>query len=264
VYNPVVGGPDTVKNLESSVNTHYDTLFLTVDKRFANHYQMHAAYTPSKSPNYANDDQIPFGNGPIDPLDLHREYGPTPNDQRNRFVISGTADPKWGFQTSPLWTLASSVPMDIMLPDNNTRIPQFQRNAGCRVFHKGAQRNAAIAQINAIGVEGGTPLPLVDPNATFCNMFNSFDLRLTNQFNFGERSSLLLIGEVFNLLNTTNILGVSNTNYSGYANVLVRDRNTPGTPGYLHSSSFGSPVTTAGVFGSGGPRAFQLAVRFSF
>jgi hypothetical protein len=137
VYNPVVGGPDTVKNLESSVNTHYDTLFLTVDKRFANHYQMHAAYTPSKSPNYANDDQIPFGNGPIDPLDLHREYGPTPNDQRNRFVISGTADPKWGFQTSPLWTLASSVPMDIMLPDNNTRIPQFQRNAGCRVFHKG-------------------------------------------------------------------------------------------------------------------------------
>ena len=48
MYNPVVGGPDTVKNLESSVNTHYDALFLTVDKRFANHYQMHAAYTLSK------------------------------------------------------------------------------------------------------------------------------------------------------------------------------------------------------------------------
>ena len=75
----------------------------------------------------------------------------------------------------------------------------------------------------------------------------------------------MLIGEVFNLLNTTNILGVSNTNYSGYANVLVRDSNTPDTPGYLHSSSFGSPVTTAGgVLGAGGPRAFQLAVRFTF
>ena len=49
VYNPVVGGPDTVKNLESSVNTHYDALFLTVDKRFSNHYQFHAAYTLSKS-----------------------------------------------------------------------------------------------------------------------------------------------------------------------------------------------------------------------
>jgi Carboxypeptidase regulatory-like domain len=265
VYNPVVGGPDTVKNLESSVNTHYDALFLTVDKRFSKHYQLHAAYTLSKSLNYANDDQIPFGNGPIDPLNLHREYGPTPNDQRNRFVISGTADLKWGFQISPLWTLASSVPMDIMLPDNSTRVPEFGRNSGCRAYHNGADLNAAISQVNANGGVNGTPLPLVDPGASFCNMFNSFDLRVTKQFRFGERSSLLLIGEVFNLFNTTNILGVSNTNYSGYANVLVRDSNTPNTPGFLQSSSFGAPVTTAGgVFGSGGPRAFQLAVRYTF
>jgi len=265
VYNPVVGGPDTVKNLESSVNTHYDALFLTLDKRFSKHYQLHAAYTLSKSLNYANDDQIPFGNGPIDPLDLHRDYGPTPNDQRNRFVISGTAELKWGFQISPLWTIASSVPMDIMLPDNSTRVPQFGRNVGCRAYHNGAQLNAAIAQVNANGGENGTPLPLVDPNVSFCNTFDSFDLRLAKQFRFGERASLYLVGEVFNLFNTTNILGVSNTNYSGYSNVLVRDSNTPGTAGYLTSSSFGAPVTTAGgVFGSGGPRAFQLAARFSF
>ncbi len=47
---------------------------------------------------------------------------------------------------------------------------------------------------------------------------------------------------------------------SGYANVLVRDSDTPGTPGYLTSSRFGQPVTTAGgVFGSGGPRAADRA-----
>jgi len=155
---------------------------------------MHAAYTLSKSLNYANDDQIPFGNGPIDPLNLHREYGPTPNDQRNRFVVSGTADLKWGFQISPLWTIASSVPMDIMLPDNSTRVPQFGRNAGCRSYHNGAQLNAAIEQINANGGENGTPLPLVDPNVSFCNGFNSFDLRLTKQFKMGDRYSLLLGG----------------------------------------------------------------------
>jgi hypothetical protein len=265
VYNPVVGGPDVIKNLESSVNTHYDALFLTVDHRFSNHYQFHAAYTLSKSLNYANDDQIPFGNGPIDPLNLHREYGPTPNDQRNRLVLSGTLDAKWGIQISPLWTLASSVPMDIMLPDGSTRIPQLGRNAGCRQFSNGAQLNKFITQLNANGGEGGTPLPLVDPNASFCNNFNSFDLRLAKQFQLGERMSLQLIGEVFNLFNTTNILGVSNTNYSGYANTLVRDSDVPTDPGYLKSSSFGAPVTTAGgVFGSGGPRAFQLALRFSF
>jgi len=39
----------------------------------------------------------------------------------------------------------------------------------------------------------------------------------------------------------------------------------PGTPGYLSSSSFGRPVTTAGgVFGSGGPRALQVAARVTF
>ena len=73
------------------------------------------------------------------------------------------------------------------------------------------------------------------------------------------------IVEVFNLFNITNVLGVSNVNYSGFANALVRDSSNPASPGFLRSSSFGQAVTTAGgVFGSGGPRAFQFAVRFSF
>jgi hypothetical protein len=73
------------------------------------------------------------------------------------------------------------------------------------------------------------------------------------------------MAEVFNLFNVTNVLGVSNVNYSGFGNVLVRDSNDPATPGFLRSSSFGQPVTTAGgVFGSGGPRAFQFAARVTF
>jgi hypothetical protein len=71
--------------------------------------------------------------------------------------------------------------------------------------------------------------------------------------------------EVFNVFNVTNILGVSLRNYSGYSNVLVRDSNNPASEGFLRSSSFGQPVTSAGgVFGSGGPRAFQFAVRANF
>jgi hypothetical protein len=47
--------------------------------------------------------------------------------------------------------------------------------------------------------------------------------------------------------------------------VLVRDSNDPANAGYLKSSSFGQAVTTAGgVFGSGGPRALQIAVRATF
>jgi hypothetical protein len=105
----------------------------------------------------------------------------------------------------------------------------------------------------------------VSNDARFSDSFNSLDLRVTRPFRFGERVRLEPIVEVFNLFNVTNVLGVSNVNYSGFSNVLVRDSNDPASPGFLRSSSFGRPVTTAGgVFGSGGPRAFQLGGRLTF
>ena len=95
--------------------------------------------------------------------------------------------------------------------------------------------------------------------------FSSLDLRVSKVFKFGERFTVEPIAEVFNLFNVTNVLGVSNVNYSGFSNVLVSDSNNPSSPGFLRSSSFGQPVTTAGgVFGSGGPRAFQFAARVTF
>ena len=73
------------------------------------------------------------------------------------------------------------------------------------------------------------------------------------------------IVEVFNLFNVTNILGVSVKNYSGYANVLVRDSSDPSNPATCARRASARPVSTAGgVFGSGGPRAFQFAVRATF
>jgi NAD(P)H-dependent FMN reductase len=266
VFNPVVGGPDLVKNLESSVKTRYDGLLVSFEKRYAQHFQFRASYTLSKAFNYANDDQIPFSNGPLDPNNLQLEYGPTPNDQRHRFTFAGVFDAPLGLRLAPLWTLASGVPMDILLPDGSSRVPELQRNAGDRLFHTASELNAFITQLNAAGgVAGVGPLPLVQPDARFSDNFNSFDLRVTRPFKLGERVSVEPIAEVFNLFNVTNILGVSNVNYSGFSNVLIRDSNDPSSPGFLRSSSFGRPVTTAGgVFGSGGPRAFQFAARVIF
>jgi hypothetical protein len=252
VFNPVVGGPDTVKNLESSVNTKYDGMLLSLEKRFSRGYQFRASYTLSKSFNYANDDQIPFSNGPINPNNLRLEYGPTPNDQRHRFAFSGLLDLPAGFRLAPVWTLASGVPMDILLPDGSSRIPTLQRNAGGRLFHNGAELNNFLRQVNAGGGVNGQLLPLVPDDARFNDNFNSLDLRVARPFKFGERARLEPIVEVFNLFNMTNVLGVSNRNYSGFSNVLG-------------SQDFGRAVTTAGgVFGSGGPRAFQFAARFTF
>jgi hypothetical protein len=275
--NPVVGGPDIVKNLESSVRTKYDGLLVSLERRFASRYQFRASYALSRSSNYANDDQIPFSNGPIDSNDLRREYGPTPNDQRHRFTFSGEFNLPVGLRLSPILTLASTVPIDILLPDSSSRVCELQRNAGARQFKTGAELNAALTQINAAD---GSLCPNVDPNTGFKprvllplvrddlklgDNFSSLDLRVSKEFRIGERWTIEPIAEVFNLFNVTNVLGVSNVNYSGFSNVLVRDNNDPGSPGFLRSSSFGQPVTTAGgVFASGGPRAFQFAARVTF
>jgi len=276
-FNPVVGGPDIVKNLESSVRTKYDGLLLSVEKRFANRYQFRASYTLSRSLNYANDDQIPFSNGPIDSNDLRREYGPTPNDQRHRFSFSGVFQLPGDVKLSPIFSLASSVPIDILLPDGSSRVCELQRNAGVRQFHTGADLNVALSQINAAGGSlcpnpdpstGFKPrvlVPLVRDDLKLGDNFSSLDLRVSKVFRVGERWTIEPIAEVFNLFNVTNVLGVSNVNYSGFSNVLVRDSNDPSSSGFLRSSSFGQPVTTAGgVFGSGGPRAFQFAARVTF
>lgn len=251
VNNPVVGGPDRVVNLESSAKFFYDGLLMTVEKRFGNKYGFRANYALSKALNYANDDQIPFSNGPIDSRDLRREYGPTPNDQRHRFTFAATIEMPYGIRVSPMLTFASGVPMDILLPSGQSRVPQLQRNAGGRLFQNAAELNAFLTQLNATQAPANR-LPLAPANAKFNDDFKSVDLRISKTFRFGERYRLEPILEVFNLFNTTNILGVSNTNYSGYGNVL-------GTP------TFGQAVTTSGgVFGSGGPRALQIAGRFTF
>ena len=141
--------------------------------------------------------------------------------------------------------------MDIILPDGSSRIPILQRNAGGRIFKNAAELNNFLTQYNA-SRPANQQLPLAPSNARFNDNFSSLDLRLSKVFTFKERFRLEPIVEVFNLFNTKNILGVSNTNYSGFGNVL-------GTP------NFGQPLTTVGgVFGSGGARAFQIAGRFTF
>ena len=264
VYNPVVGGPDRVVNIESSAKTQYDGLLLSLDRPFSRGYGFRVGYTLAKAYNYANDDQIPFLNGPVDPNDLGKEWGPTPNDRRHRLTLTGqtlVAD----VNISALWTISSGVPMDIMMPDAQSRIPVLQRNAGGRQFHTAAELNTYLADLNAGGGVDGVLLPLVTDSARFNDSFNSLDIRVSRPFSINQRIRVEPMLEVFNLFNVTNILGISNVNYSGYSNVLVRDSEDPANAGYLRSSRFGQPVTTAGgVFGSGGPRAMQLAARVTF
>jgi hypothetical protein len=264
VFNPVVGGPDRVVSLESSAKTEYSALLAEFERRFSGRFGARAAYTLSKAWNYANDDQIPFGSGPIDPNDLEREWANTPNDRRHRLVLSGVVDLGRAFQLSGVWTLSSGVPMDILMPDGQSRIPVLSRNAGGRQFSDAEELNAYITGLNAGGGVNGELLPLVSSAARFNDVFNAMDIRLSKRVTSG-RLNIDAFAEVFNLFNVENILGTGTVNYSGFANALVRDSSDPSAPGYLTSSRFGTPVSTAGgFFGSGGPRALQIGARVGF
>jgi hypothetical protein len=120
-------------------------------------------------------------------------------------------------------------------------------------FNRGMGRadlERLVAQFNATYALTRDALGRVIPRLTLPanyglgDNFHALDLRLSRSILFRERWRLQLIGEVFNVYNKANL-----SNYSGD----------------LTSAAFGQPTTRATqVFGSGGPRAFQLAMRVSF
>jgi hypothetical protein len=262
VTDPLTGRSDNVTNIEPSAKTWYDGLLVSLQKRTTRHgswgYGFNINYTLSKTFNYANDDQIPF-NGAEDQVNLalgtnnlRLEKGFAPTDERHRFVFFGVFDIPGGIRISPIWTIASDVPIDAFVPEINARLPLLPRNALGRDVRTGAELNRVIEAWNSTGPRVGPRLPLVNPNLKFGDSFNSLDARVSKFINFTEQAKVELIAEVFNLFNVTNIRGFNNNNFSGFSNAIT-------------SPDFGRAVRTAGgFFGSGGPRAFQFAVRFSF
>jgi hypothetical protein len=88
--------------------------------------------------------------------------------------------------------------------------------------------------------------PLLALPAAFSNgdKLLTTDLRVTRVVAIGEKVRLNLIGEGFNMFNVSNLGGYSSN---------------------LQAASFGNPTTRVNqIFGSGGPRAFQIAARLSF
>jgi hypothetical protein len=291
VTDPLTGISDNITNIESSAKSWYDGLLVSLKKRSTGRgdwkWGFNLSYTLSKTFNYSNDDQIPF-NGAEDAQnlavrinDIRAEKAYSSTDERHRFVFSGVFDMPHHFSLSPIWTVSSRVPIDSFVPSLGSRLPILPRNALGREIRTGADLNKAIDRWNTLPSCGnavpapfpcnpdphpaGSParvlLAHTDPSQTFGDPFNSLDLRLIKRLEITERQNLKFIAEVFNVFNITNIRGFFNTNYSGFNNVI--STVDPAKPGVL--SPVGKPISTAGgFFGSGGPRAFQFAVRYAF
>jgi hypothetical protein len=261
----------------SDANYRYEGLHLKLDKRLSSKFQLTVSYALAKDTGFVEATQ--YDNSAS-------AYGYSPDQKRNRLTVSGyygltkyTGGPHYLKVLLSDWSVAfisqtdSAPPLDTMLAGldldgdgiSRTLFPGTTHNtfgAGLsesRLRELVAQYNESVeARTRRVTNPDGTTTvirprtpfnqvitPIVLPDhISHGDSFMTQDLRITRRINIGEARSLSLIGEVFNVFNFSNL--------SGYNNVL-------------NQMNYGQPSARAGqVFGSGGPRAFQLAARFEF
>jgi Carboxypeptidase regulatory-like domain/TonB dependent receptor len=280
---PADASCQSITDIESAARSWYDALLVTFQRRPGAgpwHPGYQISYTLSKTFDEQQDDQVsPSGAPTEDPAvdgmhvnNLRIEKGYAVSDERHHFVFFGNMEVPWKINVSPIWTWSSAIPEDSFVGALGGRLPNIPRNALGRQIPDGKALNAAIAVYNALptclasgntagpvpcnGPGNGTRVtvtcPVCSTNPQFGHSFNSFDTRVSRIFHFKEPHTLQVIGEAFNLFNVTNIRGTTNRNYSGVNNTI-------------DSATFNHSLDTAGkFFGSGGPRAFQFALRYSF
>jgi hypothetical protein len=285
VTDPLTGISDQVTVATSNAHSWYDGLLVSVQRRPTKvgpvTYFFKASYTLSKTLDYSDDDQVPSYTT-VENVNLiegsagpQTEKGYGASDERHRLTAYGLLQMPWGFSLAPLYTFGSGVPADTFLPDLNlngqslpARLPILGRNSLGRSVKNSTQLNRVINEWNALPscpapapCNAGGPLENVPDGINFSSPFNSVDLRLMKDIAIRERYHVDLMAEAFNLFNSVNIRGFTNTSYSGRNISLLPQGTNPGNV----DTSFFQPVSTAGgFFGSGGPRAFQFALRFSF
>ncbi|HUP04466.1 MAG TPA: TonB-dependent receptor [Bryobacteraceae bacterium] len=244
----------------SEVNSWYHSAVLTLHRPMQHGLEFTANYTFSKA---LDDAQVGGANGtfngtdyPVDPYNRKAEYGLSDLDQRHRFVLSGVWMPRlgdslgkagrmavngWAFST--ILTAATGQPVTPYI--TGAPSPLDGGVTGGVSYAGPTQGRAGWLQRNSSTAPG----------------FKDMDFRIGRQFDVGERAKLTLLGEAFNLFNTTNVSSVNTTAFSysaagsgvcgGHANAC-----------FAPSSTF--LTTTASSNLLFGPRQLQISGRLTF
>lgn len=195
VASALTGRPDTnrgdVIQFESSFDSYYHGVTLSLSRRLSNHVGLIAHYTYSK----AIDDYIDFRTDleegvAVDPLNPRQERALSLQDVRNRFVLSGTWDLSYtknrfltGFQLATIVNVESGRPYNLL--------------AGVDLNMNGDNQPPGDRPLI-----GGTT---IGRNLGILPSFTNFDVRLTRTISIKERIQIQGIVDVFNLFNHTNI-----------------------------------------------------------
>jgi hypothetical protein len=212
----------------------YEGGIIEVHKRFSDNFSFFGSYTYSKAFDTGTDFNTDFG--PQDPTDLAAERALSEFDERNKVVLAGVFNsPRKnaflsGFQFSPIFQYHSGHPFNLL--------------AGGEVNGDNHTTNE-----RPIGAPRDTGL---GPS------YVDFDARLTWQHKLGERVTLLLTAEGFNIANHTNYASVNNE-------VSPLMGLSPGfTTFNVHGSAALSPSTPLGYTSDFTKREIQFGCRFNF
>lgn len=220
----------------SDASSWYHALTLNVQKRFSKGFELLSSYTYSHSIDNGTDLQSTLE--PQDSRFPNLEKANSVNDQRHRWVTSavfttGTSkngDSAWrhfiaGFTFAPLIEVSSGRPFNVITGED-TRLDLGASEARPSVASSGGTTSPFIpgvqfAVADVCLTNSGTPfnVPLFTPpagcignlgrNAFTGPDFFQIDMRLSKRIPLGERLSIDLIADGFNMLNRTNIAAVN-------------------------------------------------------
>jgi len=232
----------------------YKALLVRADKRFSHRYQAGVSYALQSDTNLYGIQQLYT---PITNLNNWLQ-NVGPGSPRHILNVSAIIDAPRGIRISLISSFTSRQPFQPQITGTDffgTGVDQFLLpGSGTNQFNFGLGKSDLARLVDQYnGTYAGKPAP--NPAQTFPrvtlpsnydtgHVFNSQDVRLTKVFRFKERLEWQVFGEAFNLFNTANL--------SGYVDNLL-------------APEFGQPSARfSSIFGTGGPRSFQLGTRLSF
>ena len=251
----VVCSNGPIKATISGGNGTYQGLLVRADKRFSHRHSIQVSYALQSDINIYGLQKYYYT--PITNLNNWLQ-NTGPSSPRHVLNVSGLVEAPGGVQVSFISSFNSKPPFQPVITGTDfygTGVDQFLLpGSGTNQFNFGLGKSDLASLVNQYnsayaGKKGPNPsqvFPTVTLPRSYSlgRVFNSQDVRVTKTFRFGERFQWQAFGEAFNLLNTANL--------SGYSENLL-------DPG------FGQPTARfSSIFGTGGPRSFQLGTRLSF
>jgi hypothetical protein len=206
-----------ILRFESTAESKYNGLAVEVRKRFGGKVQATLAYTLGKVTDTKPDATAVVPGNPGDdakyvsnPADFEADRAPGDLDQRHRLVFSGIWDADY-FKTSGGLTRALLGGWQLSwISTVETGLPYSRRITGTDVNRDQNPSNDIVP-----GSRNGERLPA---------QYNT-DLRLQKRITLGPRLRLDLIGEAFNVFNTTNVTAQQSAFYNYNGTVLVPQQN---------------------------------------